>query len=179
MGARNGEESNIEEERRLMYVAVTRAKEVLFLSYARHRIKYGEEQISIRSRFLDEVDAGVVVNERGASIQQRKSMERSTPQSGKSNDYVIDRSTSQDFDYDWKTPKKSRSSSSSYRIVPDEQFSEDPNQFVTGAQVLHPKFGPGKIINRSGEASEVKVTVFFPKTGQKKLLLKFAKLKLL
>lgn len=178
MGARNGEESNIEEERRLMYVAVTRAKEVLFLSHARHRIKFGEEQITLRSRFLDEVDAGVVVNESGASIKQRSTSDASIGNST-STEYQIDRSTSQEFDYDWKRPKKSTKSSYGYKIVPDAQYAEDSSLFVTGAQVLHPKFGPGKIINRSGNGADTKVTVFFPKMGQKKLMLKFAKLKLL
>jgi len=48
-----------------------------------------------------------------------------------------------------------------------------------GIQVLHPKFGPGKIIQRGGVGGDIKVTVFFPKYGQKKLLLKFAKLQIM
>src|SRR5699024_11408517 len=70
VGSRDNEEVNIEEERRLFYVAITRAQEVLFFSHCRNRYKYGEEQRKRRSRFLDEVTADVVRTETGATINQ-------------------------------------------------------------------------------------------------------------
>ncbi|MFW6157246.1 MAG: ATP-dependent helicase, partial [Balneolaceae bacterium] len=72
VGGRNGEETDIEEERRLFYVAVTRAQEQLFFSHCRSRYKFGEEQMKLRSRFLDEVDPGVVRTETGATIEQNE-----------------------------------------------------------------------------------------------------------
>ncbi len=69
---REGEEPNLEEERRLMYVAITRAKKRLFFSHCKQRRKFGEEQVQLRSRFLDEVDAGVVRTESGATIRQKQ-----------------------------------------------------------------------------------------------------------
>jgi DNA helicase-2/ATP-dependent DNA helicase PcrA len=53
----------------------------------------------------------------------------------------------------------------------------DGDPFQTGSKVLHPTFGPGKILAREGDADQTKVTVFFQGHGQKKLMLKFAKLK--
>lgn len=185
MGARNGEEENIEEERRLLYVAITRAKEVLYLSYAQNRIKYGEAQACMRSRFLDEIDSGVVVTETGASIKQKeRNFTRSTSSvnDSTSNDYQIDTSTSQDYDYnyDWKKPIGTKTKhSANLTFTPDAAISADASAYVVGLQVLHPKFGPGKIIQRSGTGADTKVTVFFPKHGQKKLLLKFAKLQIM
>src|SRR5690625_222640 len=70
VGSRDKEEVNIEEERRLFYVAITRAEEVLFFSHCRSRYKFGEEQRKRRSRFLDEVSPDVVRTETGASIKQ-------------------------------------------------------------------------------------------------------------
>jgi DNA helicase-2/ATP-dependent DNA helicase PcrA len=185
MGARNGEEENIEEERRLLYVAITRAKEVLFLSYAQNRIKYGEAQACMRSRFLDEIDSGVVVTETGASIKQKKrtfSSDGSSRQSSSSSEYQIDTSTSQDYEYnyDWKKPlKQAKKDTHDLQYTPDMQSSADASSYVVGMQVLHPKFGPGKIVQKSGNGPDTKVTVFFPKHGQKKLLLRFAKLQIM
>src|SRR5699024_8189254 len=68
IGGGNGMEADIEEERRLFYVAITRAQEHLFFSYCKPRYKYGEERRMARSRFLDEVSPDVVRTEAGATI---------------------------------------------------------------------------------------------------------------
>lgn len=183
MGARNGEEANIEEERRLMYVAVTRAKETLFLSYATSRIKFGEEQRSLRSRFLDEVDPGVVVTETGASIRQEpdrfNSAKSSQQKSSSSSVFDIDRSTSQEYDYDWRQSASSVGPSKRAAAAMGAAASYSADDYVVGTQVMHPKFGPGKILSKNGVGSDTKVVVFFPKHGQKKLLLRFAKLQII
>src|SRR6056297_2352136 len=72
VGSRDNEDVNIEEERRLFYVAITRAEQELFFSHCSSRYKYGEEQRKMRSRFLDEVSSDVVRTETGASIDQDK-----------------------------------------------------------------------------------------------------------
>lgn len=161
MGARNGEDPNIEEERRLFYVAITRAQKHLFFSHSKMRYKFGEEQRQARSRFLNEVDPGVVRTEAGATISQKKN------DSGAENgDYQVD--------YDWKTPVKSKKPSnqeSSYTY----EYDDDP--FHAGVQVLHPTFGPGKILQRNGSGKDTRIVVFFKNRGQKTLMLRAAKLK--
>jgi DNA helicase-2/ATP-dependent DNA helicase PcrA len=72
MGAREGEEQNLEEERRLFYVAITRAESRLFFSTCRMRYRFGDETVQLRSRFLDEVNPGVVQTESGATIKQKR-----------------------------------------------------------------------------------------------------------
>lgn len=161
MGARNGEDPNIEEERRLFYVAITRAQKHLFFSHSKMRYKFGEEQRQARSRFLNEVDPGVVRTEAGATISQKKN------DSGAENgDYQVD--------YDWKTPVKSKKPSnqeSSYTY----EYDDDP--FHAGVQVLHPTFGAGKILQRNGSGKDTRIVVFFKNRGQKTLMLRAAKLK--
>ena len=71
VGVKDNFDVDIEEERRLFYVAITRAQERLYFSHCNNRFKYGEEQRQIRSRFLDEVDTSVVRTETGATLQQR------------------------------------------------------------------------------------------------------------
>jgi len=174
VGARAGFDVDIEEERRLFYVAITRAEERLYFSYARNRYKFGEEQRQLRSRFIDEVDSGVVRTETGASITQ------------KADRFSLDESSSMtkstgatSIEYDWEKPVsgKTYKSASGNTIEYDLQDGEDP--FQVGAVVEHAKFGPGKIISRSGLGMDTKVVVFFKSRGQKKLMLKAAPLQII
>ncbi|WP_069131775.1 ATP-dependent helicase [Rhodohalobacter halophilus] len=170
MGPREGEEANIEEERRLFYVAITRAEKHLFFSFSKLRYKFGEEQRQARSRFLDEVDSGVVRSETGATIQQKSNHFDDSSGSSSGN------STTVEYEHDWKSPiqsKKPSSTSSTYEY----EYDDDP--FRVGAQVIHPKFGPGKIVQRSGSGKDSRVVVFFKSRGQKTLMLRAAKLKIL
>lgn len=167
MGGRNGEEADIEEERRLFYVATTRAEERLFFSYAKSRYKFGEEKISTRSRFLDEVDPGVVRTETGATIRQK---------SGKDSDFGGSGFGGTSIDYDWKQPATGTTRGTTTEIHYD---NEDLSQLRTGAKVIHPKFGPGKVINLENRGEDSNVVIFFQNKGQKKLKLKHAKLKII
>ncbi|MAO64981.1 MAG: hypothetical protein CL666_08260 [Balneola sp.] len=168
MGARNNFDVDIEEERRLFYVAITRAEERLFFSHCRSRFKFGEETRQARSRFLEEVDSGVVQTETGASISQKK--DRFTDKSAGGSDYEVE--------YDWKQaqPKKTFKSPSA-TIHYDYEDGEDP--FQVGVKVVHGKFGPGKIISRDGSGTDTRVVVFFKKRGQKKLMLRAAPLQVI
>lgn len=168
MGARDNFDVDIEEERRLFYVAVTRAEERLYFSHCRSRFKFGEETRQARSRFLDEVDAGVVQTETGATITQRK--DRFEDKSSNNSDYEVD--------YDWKqSHTKKTYKSPSATIQYDYEDGEDP--FQVGTKVIHNKFGPGKIISRSGLGTDAKVVVFFKSRGQKKLMLRAAPLQVI
>ena len=164
MGARDGEEANIEEERRLFYVAITRAQKHLFFSYSKMRFKFGEEQRQARSRFLNEVDPGVVRTETGATIYQTRNDEDNQDRSG------------MEIEYDWKSPitsKKPSASASSYTY----EYDDDP--FMPGALVMHSTFGAGKIVQRNGSGKDTRVVVFFKNRGQKTLMLRAANLSLI
>lgn len=171
VGSRNNEDVNIEEERRLFYVAITRAEKELFFSHCRSRYKYGEEQRKMRSRFLDEVSADVVRTETGSSIKQKENGFSGNKKTSSSNG-------STKVEYDWKKPlyKKNNKSSNNTKIHYDNP-DEDP--FQVGAKVEHNVFGPGKIISRSGKAENTKVVVFFKDRGRKTLMLRAAKLQVI
>jgi len=170
MGPREGEEANIEEERRLFYVAITRAEKQLFFSFSKLRYKFGEEQRQARSRFLDEVDSGVVRTETGATIHQKNNHFEDS--SGESSD----NSTTIEYEHDWKSPIQSKKPSST-SFTYEYEYDDDP--FQAGTQVLHQKFGPGKIVQRSGSGKDSRVVVFFKSRGQKTLMLRAANLKVL
>ena len=161
MGARGGEDANIEEERRLFYVAITRAQKHLFFSFSKMRFKYGEEQRQARSRFLDEVDPGVVRTETGATILQNNRENGNETHSG----------TDTNIEYDWQSPirtKKPGSLNSTFEY----EYDEDP--FTVGTVVQHATFGTGKIVQRNGTGKDTRVVVFFKKRGQKTLMLRAA-----
>lgn len=175
IGGRNGEEADIEEERRLFYVAITRAQKELFFSFARSRYKFGSEIPGIRSRFLDEVDPGVVRNENGSTIRQRND----TLQTTGSGTFV---------EYDYKKPASRGYSGSMAKSTPSKTGSSTQHieydisgvdELKTGMFVSHDKFGQGKIISKEGAGVDTKVVVFFQSHGQKKLALKFAKLRII
>lgn len=211
MGGRNGEEADIEEERRLFYVAITRAQRELFFSFARSRYRFGDEKPGIRSRFLDEVDPGVVRNESGSTISQRDILTSGGSRSGTFIEYDYKkpaatgypRSASGNGNSNSSNAKRSAASakpnSASWNAartpIPGNPTAQQPPSAGTppeityepidteslkpGVFVMHDKFGGGKIIQREGSGSEAKVVVFFQQHGQKKLILKFARLRIL
>lgn len=175
---------DLEEERRLFYVGATRAKTHLLLSYARSRFRYGEHSSSLRSRFLEEIDSAVIRTEAGESFNQKsdrfKLRERDT------------------FSYDQLDPNyyKESLSQQKKKISPPKRktiqqpiekvevtgrrvvYDEGEGQIVPGVVVEHETFGQGKVLAMEGQGQNVKVTVFFKSVGQKKLALRFAKLRL-
>jgi DNA helicase-2/ATP-dependent DNA helicase PcrA len=166
MGGRNGEDADIEEERRLFYVAVTRAEKYLYLSHARVRFKYGEEQRSIRSRFIDELDPQILRTESGTAVTKSSRFAENTP-----------KIPSLFQNHDWRKPAVSASAPKPVapRVTVEPQSLAD---FRPGAVVFHEQFGHGKIMKVEGSGSDARLVVFFQATGNKTLLLRFAKLKL-
>lgn len=131
------------------------------------RYRFGEEQRQARSRFLDEVDPGIVRTESGSTIRQKNRDDAPSKDSS---------SFDQQIEYDWKQPLQSKNSSSSSS---DYQYEYDDDPFHAGAHVLHPTFGAGKIIRRNGTGKDSRVVVFFKNRGQKTLMLRAAKLQVL
>lgn len=172
MGTEGGKEVDIEEERRLFYVAITRAEKKLFLSYCKNRYRFGKEKDMMKSRFLDEINSDVVHDINGSTINQNKNRFNSDASEGSTNGSTT-------VEYDWKKPlynKNNRDADSSTTIHYDNP-DEDP--FQVGAKVEHNVFGRGKIINRSGQGEKIKVVIFFKGRGRKTLMLRVAKLQVI
>jgi DNA helicase-2/ATP-dependent DNA helicase PcrA len=170
----------LEEERRLFYVGVTRAEEALFLSYARSRYRFGEQSSSVRSRFLDELDGAgdLIRTESGGRFEARRGrFELDAEDDGMGLDTT--RYGRMDPNY-WKDSlrpdaappvRKTRAQIDTERQV---VYDEGEAAIVVGAQVHHATFGAGKVIGVEGAGERAAATVFFRSVGQKKLKLKFA-----
>lgn len=158
----------MEEERRLFYVAVTRAKKRCYLTYAKSRFKYGNVEFCEPSPFLDEVDPQYLVRD-----DEDFNGFRSKP-----------------------TPTASRSQSSSWpsrptppasngrRLIPLKGMSSMGNsgninlpKLKAGQRIEHDRFGLGTVISVEGNGDNTKACVEFDHAGRKNLLLKFAKIK--
>ncbi|WP_263790625.1 ATP-dependent helicase [Salinibacter sp.] len=176
------EKAELEEERRLFYVGVTRAEERLYLSWARSRYRYGEQTSNTRSRFLEEVDSDVVRTEAGGELEQQT--DRFSAGDGSSQDYdeMDPHYYRQDLSGDGGTTSssdglkriESTDGGGGRRVVYDEGHGE----IVPGARVEHQKFGRGKVQSLEGEGDKATAVVFFGSdVGNKKLKLKYANLR--
>ena len=158
-------QESLEEERRLFYVAITRAEKRLFLSFASTRFKWGQFIESEKSRFIDEIDEKYLQkHEHSTSIGSVKSKK-------------IIYSKSQLIGNKLQLQINNRKLKKVTNIS-KKNYSET-EKIQNGMNVKHSSFGIGKIINISGEGANKKATVFFKGIGQKNMLLKFAKLEII
>ena len=162
-------QENLEEERRLFYVAMTRAKERLFLSFASTRFKWGQLTDCQPSRFISELDDKFLEKH---ELTPKKKEYASHKIYAKTK---YKKKTYSPATKKFVTPKNLTNINRAKNISINES---DLSKIKTGMQVKHGRFGEGKVIAISGDGSNKKATVFFTGIGQKELLLKFAKLEL-
>jgi DNA helicase-2/ATP-dependent DNA helicase PcrA len=166
--------SDLEEERRLFYVATTRAENKLTLSYATSRFKFGTLISCEPSRFLDEIDAKYLELDFSAKpVKQASSFFDDEREAwGKKADTFSKPKPP-------ATPIKTTSILAKAH-VPSAGFApSDTSKLQVGMDVEHERFGYGKVISLEGNKPDIKATIFFKEIGQKQLLLKFAKLSII
>jgi DNA helicase-2/ATP-dependent DNA helicase PcrA len=176
--------SELEEERRLFYVALTRAEHQAYLTYAQSRYRWGKLTDSEPSRFIEEIDSQYLEYITPAESNYRyKSMIDSDifgdvdksklrlakPQAGTPPKYITDAEPKSDITIRKLKPVASNNTSSNHANLFD-------NKLVTGNIVMHERFGKGEIINMEGVGADKKAEIRFEVGGIKKLLLRFAKL---
>ena len=176
----------LEEERRLFYVAITRAKKKLWLTYANARYRFGQLQQNEPSRFIDEMPAEYIDKSfAGGGIRN---------QGGHSNNWggsAFDRNGSGGSSYKSPSPtsKKEEKSRPAYLIptkptakehTPSADFMpSDTSNLQAGQKVEHQKFGFGEVLKMEGSAHNPIATVLFELNGEKKIMLNYAKLRIL
>ncbi len=161
-------EKSLEEERRLFYVAVTRAENNATISFARSRYKYGELTYSRPSRFIGDIDQSFLdINPEDFVANERPQPAFRRPGGGQSSPSL-------------KPRIRMNYTSESGGEKPKIKFqASNNNGLEPGMKVEHERFGQGEVLSIEGVAPNVKATVRFVNAGQKQLLLKFAKLKIL
>ena len=149
------EREGLEEERRLMYVALTRARSRLYLSFAQTRMLHGQTRYNLKSRFLDEIPRHLL-----------KWLTPPAPVRGfgsRSSSFEFGASRAQEpaVMYNPKAPVRNSKLDSGFRI---------------GQSVAHAKFGQGVIVSAEGSGTDARVQVNFGREGMKWLALAYAKL---
>lgn len=153
-----GTRAELEEERRLFYVALTRAMKKVTISHAETRYRWGSLSLSEPSRFLEEIDP--------VFIETPRKLAKSS------------------FNEPAKSPLPGRRpmstvSTESQTSGRDDFQASDTENLETGMQVEHQKFGFGQVVKVEGSGANKKATVHFNGIGQKQLLLKFARLRII
>ena len=178
----------LEEERRLFYVAVTRAEDHCYLSYAKSRFKYGKMEFCNPSRFLKDIDvhylalpqeelmAGRIEEKAGRFRKEasRASYEREPRESGPS---MFDGGPMPEEPHRFVPPR-------TLRRIPDAAPSAAPARepvggLSAGTWIEHERFGKGEVTKVEGSGDNCKATVQFQHAGVKQLLLKFARFKVI
>lgn len=161
-----GNPRELEEERRLFYVAVTRAEKMATLSYALNRYKWGNLERCNPSRFLREIDPSFLDYPQTGGKPFPKRSFGEQPRTNLREDSVS-----------YSPPKRLRKINNSTISGHDSYSPQNIGQFAEGEEVLHDRFGSGIITALEGEPPNITAIVDFGSEGKKKLLLRFAKLK--
>ncbi|MFP5471584.1 MAG: ATP-dependent helicase [Bacteroidia bacterium] len=163
--------TELEEERRLFYVALTRAEKKAFLTYSTSRYRWGSLITCEPSRFIEEIPEeflNLPKERQEASFEDDFSSYKHSSNNHKiSKQYTTKKTETPVFE----VPKKLKKIDSSSGVS-----SAQIQNISVGLNVLHEKFGKGKVLSLDGVSPNQKATIFFPEHGQKQILLKFAKL---
>jgi DNA helicase-2/ATP-dependent DNA helicase PcrA len=152
------EPAELEEERRLAYVGITRARERLFLSYAWCRTLHGSTQYNPPSRFLDEIPSELVVEAEASRSKRSRSSHRSGGWESTS----------------WEPSGRERQMDRATRPAPPSQSGAHTLHIRVGDDVVHTKWGEGVVLHMEGQGEKTEAVVRFPDVGEKRLLLSWA-----
>lgn len=165
----------LEEERRLFYVAVTRAKSHLYLTYALQRYRFGNLIYCEPSRFIEELDPKNLEYIGHRTRQEAAGAMAGPGDTGRSAGSV--NKSSESFSKSlFSKPKPQRTVATH---TPSADFKPDnPELIQVGMEVEHQKFGMGKVVSMEGDAGNRIATMFFSGIGQKRIMLKYAKVRI-
>jgi len=150
-----GEPVEMEEERRLCYVGMTRAKESLYLTMARRRRLFGQYDNTFPSRFFMELSP--------ENVQMHEEAVFPVPGIGGQKPSLTQ-------------PESKKVAIGDFTFVPEP--TEEEAILVPGMQVRHPMFGQGQVMHVEGSGGDARITVYFPRGGKKKLIARYANLEI-
>lgn len=156
----DSDEDDLEEERRLAYVGITRAEKNLFLTSASSRLLYGRRQYNPKSPFIEELDESVSEIDHGAG--------RPTYATGNYGDAFKKRTTIGTI------KKTSAVKKSPTRVIKNAGVGAEKVDWKVGDKVTHKKWGIGTIVQIKGEKQDMQLNIAFPNDGIKQLLASFA-----
>lgn len=190
-----GEPKELEEERRLCYVGITRAKENLFLTCSKQRTIFGSTSCNQVSRFLKEIPSELLdgYDEALGEKQENNNIFSDSKYSwtyGSKDNRNMGEGNIKTYKIDSKEPISASSSNNGFMFRTAESFLSslnkkntgnqvDLSKYKSGVRIFHKKFGEGTISNVEPEGDDLKVDINFDKVGHKRLMAKFANLEVI
>ncbi|MCD8184843.1 MAG: UvrD-helicase domain-containing protein [Bacteroides sp.] len=185
----------LEEERRLFYVAITRAEDHCFLSYAKSRYRYGKMEFGSPSRFLKDIDTRFLRLPQDAGLSQRIDENAASfrfENRGESSSTIYERREGSSYkkkEEDFRPKQQIISPAvprNLKRVTPSAEASASKpsgnaagNSVQPGQLIEHERFGLGEVMKVEGEGDNAKATIRFKNAGDKQLLLRFARFKVI
>lgn len=170
----------LEEERRLLYVAITRAEKHCILTNAKNRFRYGKMEFDNPSRFIDEIDASLIEGGEEAPESSFGGGRSSYGGYGSEGGYGGRMPWDRDRSGYRRDYQNSKPVASQFMADPKPAFaSSAAGSLSEGCRIEHQRFGIGKVLKIEGTGENTKATVEFQNAGTKQLLLKFAKFTIL
>ena len=174
----------MEEERRLMYVAITRAERHCMLTCAKTRFRYGQVEYDVPSRFIKEIDQRYIRKMDGGDTEGfstsrtswRNSYETTPKPTVQKGTIMYSKPTFATTSGSRMTRMRTTPSSTTTQVT---SYNDGKNSIRIGSVINHQRFGKGEIVSIEGTGENVKATVRFQLAGQKQLLLKFARYEVL
>ncbi|TLU86188.1 MAG: ATP-dependent DNA helicase PcrA [Chlorobium sp.] len=153
------EPEELEEERRLFYVAMTRAQEKIFLSWAKSRYQYGQPHYCLKSMFIGEIDASIVQREGGTFLSEHIEKEKPGGASARS------------------PLARQQMTEPVSAAVPENRPKQQSPGIRKGTMVHHAVFGSGMVLDVQGSGAKQKARINFRSAGEKTLMVQYANLK--
>ena len=170
----------LEEERRLLYVAITRAEKHCILTNAKNRFRYGKMEFDNPSRFIDEIDASLIEGGEEAPESSFGGGRSSFGGCGSEGGYGGRMPWDRDRSGYRRDYQNSKPVASQFMADPKPAFaSSAAGSLSEGCRIEHQRFGIGTVLKIEGTGENTKATVEFQNAGTKQLLLKFAKFTIL
>ena len=174
----------MEEERRLMYVAITRAERHCMLTCAKTRFRYGQVEYDVPSRFIKEIDQRYIRKMDGGDTEGfstsrtswRNSYETTPKPTVQKGTIMYSKPTFATTSGSRMTRMRTTPSSTTTQVT---SYNDGKNSIRIGSVINHQRFGKGEIVSIEGTGENAKATVRFQLAGQKQLLLKFARYEVL
>ena len=179
-----GNPREVEEERRLFYVAITRAQRHCIITYAKSRFHFGRMEFALPSRFLSDIDpkyvrfAGGSMSRRSSNVELPWTKQKPSVDAWRQQPVQPSRTAWQPKPVEQQPPTGFTRVASSVS-TPASAASPGNYSLQAGQRIQHERFGIGEVLKVEGQGDSMKATVQFQNAGTKQLLLKFARFKIL
>ena len=166
LGRAYDEPAQLEEERRLFYVGITRAEDKLYVTHARERRRAGDFMFGKLSSFVEDIPEALLETRRSPTLERQRAQFSPRGRGGGEGEFGSARTR--------EAAKKAREARE--EEIFEEGLNQDAPHLVKGERVSHQTFGSGTVVEVSGFGRDLKVTVNFDTAGTKRLLARYARL---